>query len=346
MKLDLPNLGDLLDQAKNRKELWSWDGIIPANDVTLIAAFMKKGKTTLLSGYVNAVLRTGFYCGLGTARAKRVLYLAPEEGDTLLRKLGRLGFDAQDGVHLTVIPRGHSLWATLVAQYRTRNWPGVVAALKSAGYDHVVLDGLHTMLQMFEPQAKEDNEGVGKFMANFVLPFGSDFTVVASLHTKKAGGDPRVHIPPEEMIRGASAWMAHPGQILVLEHDRKADLKTMHCFGRYETSKAQGFALRYDEKKHDYVALVDDGTDDPGALAAGASQDAILRAKVLHVLSSAQASLSLKTIQSLVTARRENIAFALGELEKMGSVKRITTKAQNGRKTEQWELVSSIDPGV
>jgi hypothetical protein len=342
VKLDLPRLSALLEETRNRKEEWSWDGVIPSRDVTLVAAFMKKGKTTLLTGYVNAVVKTGFYCGLGTSPAKRVLYLAPEEGDTLVRRLGRLGFKAHDDPALTVLPRGHGIWEQLVTQYRTRNWPAVVEGFKQAGYDHVIADGMHTLLQMFEPQAKEDNEGVGKFMANFILPFGSDFTVVASLHTKKAGGDPRVHVPPEEMIRGASAWMAHPGQILVMEHDRKADLKTFHCFGRYETSKAQGLTIRYDPKRHDYVGLVDEA--DPEAVAHGMGEAAVIRAKVMHVLHSVDgAPLNLKLIQGQVTARRENVSYALSELEQMGMVKRVQGKAPSGRKVDMWVAVSSKD---
>jgi len=343
VKLDIPNFGDLLEQARNRHEKWSWDGIIPTNDVTLVAAFMKKGKTTLLTGYVNAVLKTGFYCGLGAQRANRVLYLAPEEGDTLLRRFHRLGFQPNDGVQLTVVPRGHAMWEQLVVQYRTRQWPAVVAAFKKAGYDHVIADGLHTLLQMFEPQAKEDNEGVGRFMANFILPFGSDFTLVASLHTKKAGGDPKVHIPPEEMIRGASAWMAHPGQILVMEHDRKADLKTMHCFGRYETSKAQGFTIRYDEKRHDYTSLTEDGID-PQEVAGAVGVEAVLRAKVMHVLNSAHgAPLTPKTIQSMVTARRENILYTLRQLVDMGMVKEVQAKNPSGRLSPHYVVVSSLE---
>lgn len=344
MKLDLPDFGKLLDEAANRKEEWSWDGVIPARDVTLIAAFMKKGKTTLLTGYVNAVLRTGFYCGLGTASAKRVLYLAPEEGDTLLRRFHRLGFETGDGSQICVLPRGHKVWEELVREYRTRNWPAVVKGFQGAGFDHVICDGLHTLLQMFEPQAKEDNEGVGRFMANFILPFGSNFTVVASLHTKKAGGDPKVHIPPEEMIRGASAWMAHPGQILVMEHDRKADLKTFHCFGRYETSKAQGLTVRYDEKRHDYVALVDEAGDSAEAVAQGASAGAVVRAKIMHVLNNAHgAELKTTTIQAMITARRENVSHCLVELEQMGMVKRRETRAANGKKVDLWAAVSSLE---
>lgn len=343
MKLDLPDFGELLEQAKNRQEQWSWDGIVPARDITLVAAYMKKGKTTLLTGYVNAVLRTGFYCGLGAARARRVLYLAPEEGDTLMRRFHRLGFDTADGSQITVVPRGHNLWETLVAQYRQRQWPGVVQAFGRAGYDHVICDGMHTLLQMFEPLAKEDNEGVGRFMANFMLPFGSDFTVVASLHTKKAGGDPKVHVPPEEMIRGASAWMAHPGQILVMEHDRKADLKTMHCFGRYETSKAQGFTIRYDEKRRDYVALTEDGLD-PTAVASGAGAEAVLRAKIMHVLHNAQgAPLGIKTIQSMITSRREHVTYGLKQLVDMGMVKEVQVKNAAGRTAPQYVVVSALD---
>lgn len=343
MKLDLPDFGDLLKQAQERQEQWSWDGIVPTNDITLIAAYMKKGKTTLLTGYVNAVLRTGFYCGLGARTAKRVLYLAPEEGDTLMRRFARLGFDPADGAQLTVVPRGHGLWETLIAQYRQRQWPAVVEAFGRAGYDHVVCDGMHTLLQMFEPLAKEDNEGVGKFMAHFMLPFGSAFTVVASLHTKKAGGDPKVHIPPEEMIRGASAWMAHPGQILVMEHDRKADLKTMHCFGRYETSKAQGFTIRYDEKRRDYVALTEDGLD-PEAVASGAGAEAVIRAKIMHVLNNAQgAPLSQKMVQVMVTSRAENVRYALRQLVDMGMAKEIQAKNAAGRTSPHYVVVSALD---
>lgn len=260
--MELPKWGDVLRETKERKEVWAWDGIVPSGDVTLVAAFMKKGKTTLLTGLVNGMLRRGSYCGRGTSHARKVLYLAPEEGDTLVRRFERLGFGETDGGVLTVVPRRHRVWGDLITAYRTREWGKVVRELKESEYDVVVLDGLHTLLQLFEPMAKEDNEGVGRFMSQFVLPFGSEFTVICSLHTKKSGGDPRVRVPPEEMIRGASAWMAHPGQILVMDHDRRADTKTFHAFGRYEGTTAQGWVLKYDEETHDYRAMEEDGFDE------------------------------------------------------------------------------------
>lgn len=341
MKLDLPDFGKLLEEARNRKEEWSWDGIVPARDVTLIAAYMKKGKTTLLSGYVNAVLRTGFYCGLGTARAQRVLYLAPEEGDTLLRRFHRLGFDPVDQAGLCVIPRGASVWEQLVEQYRTRNWPGVVAAFKGAGFDHVVLDGLHTMLQMFEPNAKEDNEGVGRFMAHFVLPFGSDFTVVASLHTKKAGGDPRSRPAPDEMIRGASAWMAHPGQVLVMQTDPKEDLKSFACFGRYETSRAHGFTFRYDGARRDYVGLIDDA---PEEVTMGMAREAEMRARVLNALhKDGNNWKTVSDIQASVSLRKAVIPLHLADLVQMGMAERQERKRLNGRTAPHYRAVTSLD---
>ena len=79
----------------------------------------------------------------------------------------------------------------------------------------------------------------------------------------------------------------------------------------------------------------------------GIGEGAVLRAKVLHVLNNAAgAALSTRNLQALITSRRGNVAHALGELESMGMVKRIETKAMNGRKAEQWELVTTLDPGV
>jgi KaiC/GvpD/RAD55 family RecA-like ATPase len=91
VKLKWPKLGELLSAADSRKEVWAWDGVIPAKDLTLVAGYMKKGKTTLLTGWVNGLLKRGMYCGRGCGDGKKVLYLAPEEGDTLLRRFKRLG---------------------------------------------------------------------------------------------------------------------------------------------------------------------------------------------------------------------------------------------------------------
>jgi hypothetical protein len=204
---------------------------------------------------------------------------------------------------------------------------------------------------MFEPQAKEDNEGVGKFMTHFVLPFGSHFTVVAALHTKKGGGDPRMRVPPEEMIRGASAWMAHPGQILVLEHDRKSDTKLIHAFGRYEGSTAQGWVIRFDPKRHDYVALGDEVADDAQAVVEGVKQettdDLRLRRMVLLALGEAGAEgITRRVLQETkVTGRKTRVAAILEELEVGGLIERAQGKAPNGRAVEVWRMVQR-DPDM
>lgn len=311
--MELPRFGDVLRETKGRKEVWAWDGMVPAGDVTLVAAFMKKGKTTLLTGLVNGMLRKGSYCGRGTGQARRVLYLAPEEGDTLVRRFERLGFGEGDDQVLTVVPRRHKVWGELIAQYRMREWFKVVEFLRNEKYDVVVLDGLHTLLQLFEPMAKEDNEGVGRFMAQFVLPFGSEFTVICSLHTKKTGGDPRVRVPPEEMIRGASAWMAHPGQVLVMDHDRKADTKTFHAFGRYEGTKADGWVIRYDGRQHDYVSMGQDEDEDLDARLEQAKQMET-QGKVAGAVKGAGKA-TLSEIQMKTGMRQSTVREALKALE-------------------------------
>lgn len=326
----MPKFGDVLRETRERKEVWAWDGIIPAKDVTLVAAFMKKGKTTLMSGFVNGVLRVGHYCGRTCANSRRVLYLAPEEGDTLVRRFERLGFEPNDESVLTVIPRGHSAWAELVTAYRTREWPKVVRWLKEQQYDTVVMDGLHTLLQMFEPQAKEDNEGVGRFMSQFILPFGSDFTVVASLHTKKAGGDPRVRVPPEEMIRGASAWMAHPGQIIVMEHDRKTDTKLFHAFGRYEGSTAQGWILRYDAGRRDYVAVGQDEEADMEQMV-GQREIAKVQAKVVGVLQKIGRATEKEVAAKVPDVSKAKVGAAIEALLATGVLRRVEVKGLSGK---------------
>lgn len=341
VRVTLPKFGDVLREAQGRKEVWAWDGVVPAKDVTLVAAFMKKGKTTLLTGFVNGLLRVGHYCGRPMAPARRVLYLAPEEGDTLVRRFERLGFEAGDEQVLTVVPRGHGAWGELVTQYRMREWGKVVRGLKEAGYDTVVMDGLHTLLQMFEPQAKEDNEGVGRFMAQFVLPFGSEFTVVASLHTKKSGGDPRVRVPPEEMIRGASAWMAHPGQILVMEHERKTDTKTFHAFGRYEGTTAHGWVLRYDQGRHDYVAVGQDEEQDLEALVGQREQARVQAAVVGAVRARGQAT--KKEVEAAVRASKAKVDAALEALEATGILVRVVVKGPSGQGRQTWKVA---DPNI
>lgn len=335
VRVNLPRFGDVLRETRERKEVWAWDKVVPAKDVTLVAAFMKKGKTTLLTGLVNGMLRVGSYCGRGTGACRRVLYLAPEEGDTLVKRFERLGFEEGDEQVLTVVPRGHPAWLELVSQYRMREWSKVVRGLKESGYDTVVMDGLHTLLQMFEPQAKEDNEGVGRFMAQFVLPFGSDFTVVASLHTKKGGGDPRVKVPPEEMIRGASAWMAHPGQILVMDHDRKTDTKTFHAFGRYEGSTAQGWTLRYDEGRRDYVGVGQDEEEDLVQMI-GQREAARVQAQVVAAV---RAGAGTKAeIKAAVKANTHKVDEAIGALEATGILKSTKVKGVSGQWKARWEV--------
>lgn len=347
VRIEFDGFGKLSEAAKGRREEWSWDGVIPANDLTLIAAYMKKGKTTLLTGYVSGLLRSGIYCGRGVRAAKRVLYLAPEEGDTLVRKFLKLGFDGLDESQLTVVPRGSSAFETLVKHYRLRQWPAVVAGLREAGYDHVVLDGLHTLLHMFEPLGKEDNEGVGGFMSHFMLPFGSDFTVVAALHTKKLGGDPRIKVPPEERVRGASAWLAHPGQVLVMERDERADVNTFHAFGRYaETTTVEGLVVRYDKEAHSYVALGEPSAEEEAAQIVGEVKGiAVVQAKVREVLRKAGgAGLTTEEVKDQVTARSRLIREALDALLEAG-VARASTIHTKKRPKLVWTLMRPKETG-
>jgi len=337
VRVTLPKFGDVLRETRERKEVWAWDGIIPAKDVTLVAAFMKKGKTTLMSGFVNGVLKVGHYCGRTCSNSRRVLYMAPEEGDTLVRRFERLGFEPNDESVLTVLPRGHSVWAELVSSYRTREWPKVVRWLKEQQYDTIVMDGLHTLLQMFEPQAKEDNEGVGRFMSQFILPFGSDFTVVASLHTKKAGGDPRVRVPPEEMIRGASAWMAHPGQIIVMEHDRKTDTKLFHAFGRYEGSTAQGWVLRYDSGRRDYVAVGQDEEADLEQMV-GQREGARVQAKVVGVLQRTGRATEKEVAAKISDVSKAKVLAAIEALLSTGIIRKVEVKGLAGKPKQILEV--------
>ncbi len=335
-----PKLGELIAAANNRREEWVWDGVIPAHNLTLLAAFMKKGKTTLLTGLVNGWLKTGSYCSRGVGGVRKVLYLAPEEGDTLVKRFARLKFSDVDEQALVVVPRGHPSWEMLVRRYRMREWPQVVKELKEEGFDLVVLDGLHTMLQMFEPQAKEDNEGVTQLMANFVMPFTACMTVIASLHTKKAGGDPRIHIPPEEMIRGASAWMSLPDQILVMEHLRKEDMKRFHAFGRYsETSTAQGMVIKYNEVTHDYqsVGVDEEGGGDPTDVTEEVKEEARLTTIVLEYVRAAGAGgMSLADLEKKVTIRSSRLKLLIDNLQSMGVLRAEVRKNPRGGRPSTW----------
>ncbi len=342
-----PKLGELIAEANNRKEEWVWDGVIPAHNLTLLAAFMKKGKTTLLTGLVNGWLKTGSYCSRGVGGVRKILYLAPEEGDTLVKRFAHLRFSAVDENSLVVIPRGHPCWEMLIRRYRMREWPKVVRELKDEGFDLVVLDGLHTMLQMFEPQAKEDNEGVTQLMANFVMPFTAHMTVIASLHTKKAGGDPRIRIPPEEMIRGASAWMSLPDQILVMEHMRKEDMKRFHAFGRYsESSTAQGMVIKYNERTHDYEAVGVDGEEDlsgsDDSTGEMREEARVTAALVGAVRTAGPAGMKARDLQLSVTARTEVWRRVLRGLVEGGVVREEKRKNPKGGPTV-WVVMNETE---
>lgn len=337
MSIQWPDIRILFTETRKRREAWLWDGIVPKNDLTLVAAYMKKGKTTLLTGLVNAALRKGYYCGRNVEVVRKVLYLAPEEGDTLNRRFMHLGLGDEDSPMLTVVPRGDRTWDELVKAYRMRQWPEVVSQILGDGYELVVLDGLHTMLHMFEPQAKEDNEGVGSFMSRFALPFGSGATVVATLHTKKMGGDPRYRVPPEESIRGASAWLAHPGQILVVDWDQKADVKTFHAFGRYEGSKAHGMVIRYNQAIRDYTAITEEEPAEVVDLTRFRD-----RQRILDALNASGGSATLTEIQSRVEVKRSIVLQYLRELEVEGIIKQV----EGSRKTKPWVVIPNREIDV
>lgn len=321
----------LLEETKKHKEQWLWDKIIPAKDITLIAAFMKKGKTTLLTGLVNGLIRTGTFCMRDVKNGRKVLYLAPEEGHTLIRRFAQLGFSGSEPA-LTIIPRADPLWNNLITWYRMRMWNQVVLDLKRQGYDTIVMDGLHTMLSMFEVNAKDDNDTVTQFMANFVLPFGNDFTVIAALHTKKTGGDPRINTPPEESIRGASAWLAQAGQIIVFDHDRKADVKNLKIFGRYEQTD-EGVSIRYSKEAKNYLAITEEEVIKEQDAAAQIKKDIEKKqVEALVMALIANESLTVNELKGKVTKRKTLVQEVVDELIANGDVETEETKGTTGQK--------------
>lgn len=336
----------LAEEAKNRKEEWMWDKVIPARDITLIAAFMKKGKTTMLTGLVQGLLKTGVFCGREVKNGRKVFYMAPEEGHTLVKRFIQMGFDGPEpGV--TIVPRADPMWDELVKWYRMGYWGEVVKDLKKQGYDTIVMDGLHTMLGMFEATPKEDNETVTAFMSKFVLPFGNDFTVICSLHTKKAGGDPRMHTPPEEMIRGASAWLAHPGQIIVMDHDRKVDVKKLTIFGRYEDTD-DGIVLRYEAKKRTYVAFTEEEMAEEADAATKIKAD-IERKQIEQIIMfeiGQQGQASMQHLYGRVSKSKAKVKAVVGELVASGELESVDVKLASGRQGKEFKVPVKVNPLV
>jgi len=139
-----------------------------------------------------------------------------------------------------------------------------------------------------------------------------------------------VRVPPEEMIRGASAWMAHPGQIIVMEHDRKTDTKLFHAFGRYEGSTAQGWVLRYDSGRRDYVAVGQDEEADLEQMV-GQREIARVQASVVGVVRDHGRVTEKEVLAAISGVRKGKVAEAIEALLSTGILKKVEVKGMSGR---------------
>jgi hypothetical protein len=206
---------------------WVWDRLIPTGSLTVFAAYMKVGKSTLTYPLVVAVAQGRPFLGFPTKRVP-VLILAVEEHQRDVRlRLDRCGLKSDDPVYIHV------------GRLSPGEFPKVVEFIREKNVGLVLLD---TLSRYWNITDENDNAEVARLLDLFLeLARSTDVAVVLVHHDRKAGGE------DGRNLRGGSALFGVVDQAIHLTK-RKGGTKTqrlLKTLGRYAESPPE-LALDYD----------------------------------------------------------------------------------------------------
>jgi hypothetical protein len=210
---------DLLS-AEPEPERWLWDCFLPFGTVTLLAGYMKTGKTTFAYPLALAVAHGQPFLGYPTRQAA-VLILAIEEPSRLiLGRLRRFGLRSTDCVHLH---RGR-------LAYDNKTLAAIKAFVVEQGVRLLMIDTLSTFWGIRDEN--NNTEVIQRFKPLLILARETDCAVLVLHHERKSGGD------DGRSIRGGSALFGLVDQALLLERRQGGDRnqRVLRTLGRYDES--------------------------------------------------------------------------------------------------------------
>lgn len=201
---------------------WVWQGYLPAGGITLLSAYWKAGKTTLLAHLLRACAAGGDFLGR-PLRACKVLYVSEEGERNWVRRRDKLGLGDNVGFYLQPFP----------TRADAAGWVGFIAQLKADvlehGFDLVVFD---TLAKLW-PAREENDAGA---VDDALMPLSEVTKVGAAVllihHLRKSGGQEYTG------SRGSGALSAFPDVIVELTRfdgsDHRCRKRVLKAKGRYD----------------------------------------------------------------------------------------------------------------
>jgi predicted transcriptional regulator len=122
-----------------------------------------------------------------------------------------------------------------------------------------------------------------------------------------------------------------------MEHDRKTDTKLFHAFGRYEGSTAQGWVLRYDSGRRDYVAVGQDEEADLEQMV-GQREGARVQAKVVGVLQRTGRATEKEVAAKISDVSKAKVLAAIEALLSTGIIRKVEVKGLAGKPKQVLEV--------
>ena len=178
---------------------WLWENMIPEGGFCTLAGYMKKGKTELAYGLIQAMSQGNNYLGFETKQSN-ILILALEEHSRDVRKrLQRLGVEPEDNIYIQYPP--YTLTKEAIKELRD--------FISQQDIDLVLID---TLSRFWRVQDENNNAEVGRVL-NPLLDLSRELDVAMLFihHQNKSGGE------GGRGIRGASAILGLVDQAITLD---------------------------------------------------------------------------------------------------------------------------------
>lgn len=241
-------------EAPKQIEKWVWRGYLARNSITLLSAYWKAGKTTLLTHLLKQCESGGELFG-EPVEPTTVLYISEEHE--------RLWYDRREGLHLD---EQRDTTGLITQPFKSRStmlqWSeliqNVTEAVKEYGFTLVIFD---TLGKLWPVREENDSAGVDEALMPLWRIAEAGAAVLLVHHMRKGKGDEFT------AARGSGSLSAFPEILVELSrHDpqSKTDRKRkLSAIGRYAETPIERIA---ELTEGGYVTIDDRASDDSASV--------------------------------------------------------------------------------
>jgi len=215
-----PESASELLASRPEPERWVWDRLLPQGGVTVLAAYMKTGKTTLAYPLALAVAKGQPFLNHPTQQGAVLILAVEEHPRMILRRLRRFGLDHDDPVY---VHRG-----------RLEYSPAAIREIQAFILaNHITLLVVDTLARFWNISDENNNaEVIRRVNPILDLARDTDCAILLIHHERKSGGE------EGRSIRGGSALLGLVDQALILDRRQGGakNQRLLTTLGRYDES--------------------------------------------------------------------------------------------------------------